>query len=128
MTTWKDINITIKKTANKKNNNTESMKLEKKQLYLLKAVFNNFNEILTQKQPSEVLCKKDALKIFTNFIWKHLCWSVFLLKLLMKDSNTGVFPWNLQSIQEQRLVKKVCERLLLLIALLKEKPKESRWS
>ena len=128
MTTWKDINITIKKTANKKNNNTESMKLEKKQLYLLKAVFNNFNEILTQKQPSEVLCKKDALKIFTNFIWKHLCWSVFLLKLLIKDSNTGVFPWNLQSIQEQRLVKKVCERLLLLIALLKEKPKESRWS
>ena len=104
------------------------MKLEKKQLYLLKAVFNNFNEILTQKQPSEVLCKKDALKIFTNFIWKHLCWSVFLLKLLMKDSNTGVSPWNLQSIQEQRLVKKVCERLLLLIALLKEKPKESRWS
>ena len=104
------------------------MKLEKKQLYLLKAVFNNFNEILTQKQPSEGLCKKDALKIFTNFIWKHLCWSVFLIKLLIKDSNTGVFPWSLQSIQEQRLVKKVCERLLLLIALLKEKPKESRWS
>ena len=34
-----------------------------------------------QKQPPEVFCKKNALKDFTNFTEKDLCWSLFLIKL-----------------------------------------------
>ena len=36
-----------------------------------------------QKQPSEQRCsvKKDVLKHFVNFVGKHLCWSLFLIKL-----------------------------------------------
>ena len=34
-----------------------------------------------QKQPSEVLCKKKCSKKFANFTGKHLCWSLFLIKL-----------------------------------------------
>ena len=54
-----------------------------------------------QKQPLEVFCKKCVLKNFTLFTGKHLCWSLFLIKLqsfspstlLKRDSNTGVFLW-----------------------------------
>ena len=34
-----------------------------------------------QKQPLEVFCKKAALKNFTIAQGKHLCWSLFLIKL-----------------------------------------------
>ena len=33
----------------------------------------------TQKQPSEVVCKKNVLKNFLNFTGKHLCWTLFLM-------------------------------------------------
>ena len=38
--------------------------------------------------------KKGVRKNFPNFTGKHLCWSLFLLK---RDSNTGIFLWNLRS-------------------------------
>ena len=42
--------------------------------------------------------KKDVLKNFANFIGKHLCCNLFLIKLLLKrDSNINVFLWNLQN-------------------------------
>ena len=55
-----------------------------------------------QKQPPEVFFKKDVLKNFANLTEKHLCWSLFLIKmeawgpatLLKRDSNTDVFLWN----------------------------------
>ena len=58
-----------------------------------------------QKQPLELLCKKDVLRNFANFIGKHLCRSLFLIglqafrpaALLKRDSNTDVFLWNLQN-------------------------------
>ena len=34
-----------------------------------------------QKQPPEVFLFKDALKNYTNFTRKHLCWSLFLIKV-----------------------------------------------
>ena len=56
---------------------------------------------LRQKQPPEVLDKKSVLKNFTKFTGKHLCQSIFLIKLqacscsmlllLIRDSSTGVF-------------------------------------
>ena len=36
---------------------------------------------LLQKQPPEVFCKKGVLKNFANFTGKHLCWSLFIIKL-----------------------------------------------
>ena len=52
-----------------------------------------------QKQPPEVFFKKVVLKNFANLTEKHLCWSLFLIKmealgpatLLKRDSNTDVF-------------------------------------
>ena len=47
--------------------------------------------------------KKAVFKNFTLFIRKHLCWSLFLIKLqawmplLKKDSNGGVFLWILRN-------------------------------
>ena len=46
-----------------------------------------------------------VLKHLANFIGNHLCWSFFLIKLqffraatlLKRDSNTGIFLWNLQN-------------------------------
>ena len=43
--------------------------------------------------------KVGVVKNFANFTGKHLFWSLFLIKLqalLKRDSNTGVFLWNLQ--------------------------------
>ena len=66
-----------------------------------------FEQIVTvaylKKQQPEVICKKGALKNFTNFTGNHLCWSLFIIKLqrpatfLKRDSDTGVLRWNLQS-------------------------------
>ena len=57
---------------------------------------------LIQKQPPEWFCKDGVLKNFPNFTIKHLCYSLFLIKLqalrpatlLKRGSNTGVFLWN----------------------------------
>ena len=53
----------------------------------------------------ELFCKKDILRNFGNFTGKHLCWSLFLIELLVFRhavlskivSNTDVFLWNLQN-------------------------------
>ena len=34
-----------------------------------------------QKQPPEVFFKKGVLKNFANLTGKHLCWSLFLIKM-----------------------------------------------
>ena len=46
-----------------------------------------------QKQPPEVFYKKAILKNFAILTGKHLCWSLFLIKLraLIGNSSTGVF-------------------------------------
>ena len=52
-----------------------------------------------QKQLPEVFWKKRILKYFSNFTWKHLCW-IRPETLLLRDSNTGVFLWNLLNFSE----------------------------
>ena len=37
--------------------------------------------IVSQEQPPEVFYKKGVLKDFAKFTGKHLCWSLFLIKL-----------------------------------------------
>ena len=59
-----------------------------------------------QKQPPEVFHKKAVLKNFATFTGKHLCWSLFLIKLeafrsdSKRDSNIGLFLWILQNFEE----------------------------
>ena len=76
----------------------------------------------TQKQPPEVLCKKSVLKNFTKFTGKHLCWSLFLIKLkvfrsatlLKRDSNTRVFfSVKFAKVLRTPSLKNICEQLLL---------------
>ena len=43
--------------------------------------FNYVVKDNSQNQPPEVFCKKGVLKNFANFTGKHLCWSLFLIKL-----------------------------------------------
>ena len=66
------------------------------------------NHLTYKKQPPKVVYKKAVRKNFTMFMRKHLCWSVFSIKLqafrpitlLKRESNTGYFLWILQNFQE----------------------------
>ena len=60
-----------------------------------------------QKQPTEVFCKKDALKDFAEITEKHLRWSLFLIKL-SKETPAQIF-------YSEPVPKKICERLLMYI-------------
>ena len=61
------------------------------------------------------------MAIFTG---KHLCWSLFLIKLqasrlatlLKRDSDTGIFLWILQTLRTL-ISKNTCERLLLIVVV-----------
>ena len=62
-------------------------------LFLL-TMFSSTVVSKVQKQPPEVFCKNAVLRNFTIFTGKHLCSSLFLIKLhanlFKKGSNTGV--------------------------------------
>ena len=57
---------------------------------------------------SHIIFKTGVLKNFAIFTRKHLCWSLFLIKLqdwrlvllLKRDSNTGVFLWIMQDFEK----------------------------
>ena len=73
-----------------------------------------------QKQPLEVFCEE--IGVPKNFAWKHLWYSLFLIKLkafrsatLKRDSTAGVFLQNLKNFLRTPILKNICERLLLLI-------------
>ena len=61
-----------------------------------------------QKQSFADLFKMCVPRYFANFIGKHQCWSIFLIKLqawrpatfLQCDSNTSVLLWNLRYFKE----------------------------
>ena len=64
------------------------------------------------------------LKKFVIFTEKHLCWSLFLIKLhafilatlLKTDSNTGVFLWILQTLITS-ISKNIRVRLVLIVVI-----------
>ena len=66
-------------------------------------------------------CKKTVLKNFAKFKWKHLCWSLFLIKLqafrlrslFKRDSNRGVFPVNFAKLLRKTILQNIYERMLL---------------
>ena len=69
---------------------------------------------------SEVFYKKAVLK---NFLRKHLCWSLLLIKmqayrpanLLKRHSNTSVFLIVIPKFLRKAIFKNICERLLLRV-------------
>ena len=54
-------------------------------------------ELKWQKQPPLVFYKKGVLKNIVIFTGKHVCWSLFLIKL---QANTGVSLWRLWKFSE----------------------------
>ena len=78
--------------------------------------FWQYKICIDQKQPSEVFCKNGVLKNFAR--GQHLCWSLFVIKLqafspatlLKRDSNTGVFLWNLWNSNFLHLIGPITEQ------------------
>ena len=76
---------------------------------------------VSPKHSPEVLYKKSILRNFAIFTGKHLCWSLFLIKLqafksailLKRDSSTGAFL-NIVKFLRTPVLKNICERLLMV--------------
>ena len=67
--------------------------------------------------------KKGVLKKFVNFTEKHLCWSLFLIKLqvwacifIKKRLQHWCFPVNFAKFLRTCILKNICERLLLFVS------------
>ena len=77
-------------------------------LFVYALYFFLINDKWTRSSRSQIFFKIGIVKIFENFVVKHLCWSIFLIKLeawrsavlLKRDSNTGVFLWNMRNFEE----------------------------
>ena len=84
-------------------NNMASQSGDKINHVLRKFVFTLF-----RSSHRRCFIKKAVLKNFAIFSWKHLCWSLILIKLQgfssatlsKRDSNTGVFLWLLRNFKE----------------------------
>ena len=66
----------------------------------------SFMETLQVFRHLQVFLKIGVLKNFAIFTGKYLCWSFLLIKLqafrlVIRDFNTGVFLWILQSLYKQ---------------------------
>ena len=77
--------------------------------------------VIARSSRPELFWTKGFLKNFAKFKGKHLCWSLFLIKLqairpptlFKRDSNTGAFLWNLQ-IFKNTYFKEHLRRLILM--------------
>ena len=81
-------------------------------------IFTNLVLSQTPSRSSHRRCsvKKGVLKNFANFIGKHLCWSLFLIKLLAfikKRLQHRCFPMKIAKFLRIPNLKSICERLLL---------------
>ena len=68
-----------------------------------------------QKQPPEVFLFKDVLKNYTNFTRKHLCWSLFLIKVynFIKRPQRRCLCVKFAKFLRTSILKNISERLLL---------------
>ena len=87
--------------------NSERMFGELLEIYvtIVSQVSLNFDLVKDRSSHRRCSVKKRVLNNFAYFTAKHPCWSLFLTKLqafrpatlLKRDSNTGVFLWNLRN-------------------------------
>ena len=73
-----------------------------------------------QKQPPKVFCKKGVLENFSSFTGKHLCWSLYLIKLqvfmpatLLKTLQHRYFHVKFTKFLRTLILKNICQRLFL---------------
>ena len=91
-------------------------------LFVYALYFFLINDKWTRSSRSQIFFKIGIVKIFENFVVKHLCWSLFLIKLevwrsavlLKRDSNTGVFLWNMRNFEEHLFFTEHSRWLLLM--------------
>ena len=91
--------------------------------YVTFATFGCFRKYPTIfDKPPEVFCKKGILKNVANFTGKHLCWSVFLIKLqawrlaVSKLSTlTDVFPCKSCKLLRTPTLKNICDCFWLIL-------------
>ena len=79
--------------------------IERQSLFISLYIYSSY-----RSSRPEVFCKKGVLKNFksSNIHWKHLCWTLFVIKLqrfslqlyYKRDYLTEVFLWILLSFQE----------------------------
>ena len=82
---------------------------------------NNKRPIIFRRSHRGCSVKIGALKNCANFIGKHLCWSLFLIKfqtfspatLLKKESNTDLKFFEICKIFKNIYLKNITKRLLL---------------
>ena len=82
---------------------------------------------------SQIFCKIGALKDWAIFTGKHLCWSLFFIKLqvfspatlLKRDSNTVVFLWILWNFYWIIFIESLFHKITLLAASTAQKIKIS---
>ena len=73
-----------------------------------------------QKQPPEVLCKKDVLNNFAKFTVKHLYWCLFFNKVaqaynvIKKRLQHRCFPVKFAKFLRTPMLKNICKRLVLI--------------
>ena len=60
--------------------------------------------------------KEFVLKSFANFTEKHLCWSLFLIKIIKKRLQHRCFPVKFADFLTTTISKNICKRLLLSIS------------
>ena len=94
--------------------------MSKKSLYQM-----NHRVLLGLFRSSHRRCsvKKGVLKKFGNFPGKHLCWSLFLIKLqawacnfIKKRLQRWCFPVKFAEFLRTSILKNICERLLLFVS------------
>ena len=83
----------------------------------------NHRDLLGLFRSSHRRCsvKKGVLKKFGNFTGKHLCWSLFLIKLqaqslVKKRLQHWRFPVKFAEFLRTSILKNICERLLLFVS------------
>ena len=90
---------------------TETKKLSKFHFFLFKTNLNQQKEKSFQKQLPEVFYKETVLnKLF--FTGKHLCWSVFLIKLQVQAQYL-CFSVNIAKFLGTSFLENICEWLVL---------------
>ena len=89
---------------------SEKSQVQKK-VILSRNLFHDSGQLLP-KPATRVFYKKAVYKNFAIFLGKHLCWSLFSIKLqTFRDPNTGVV--NIAKFLRTSIFKNICKRLFL---------------
>ena len=85
------------------------------ELYTVAQVIFKLDLMISILQSSYPKCSVEngVLKCFTNFTERHLCWSLFLIKLQDWRPQHRCFPVKFGTFLKTSILKNICEQLLL---------------